>query len=61
MPPFEAPGLQVIATYVLLVLAESLVRLVGASGTVAGVGSTPPLPEAELLESPIALKATTLA
>lgn len=61
MPPLEAPALQVIPTYVLPVLTESLAKFVGASGTVAALGNTPPLPEAELLESPIALIATILA
>jgi hypothetical protein len=36
-PPVEGPGLQVIATLVLLVFISSLSRFIGGSGVVAAI------------------------
>jgi hypothetical protein len=59
-PPVFTGADQVNVTLVLFVFAQSLVKLVGASGTVASIGIETPVLIPDEAESPIELKAITL-
>ena len=59
-PPLFTGADQVNATLVLLVFAQSLAKLVGASGTVASIGIAIPVLISDEAESPIELNAVTL-